>query len=139
MKEIKNTKKSKIIKVAALLGLFLFVFGISYALFTVVLNGTKRNRITTGNLGLTLTDINGNIEPEGLAINLENTVPITDEEGVETEAYQFVVTNTGTIPASYKLHLVDDGVNTLKDEYIKYDLEGIFYLKKSDKLHMRGR
>lgn len=59
MEEIKKNKKKKIIRVAGLLGLFLLVFGVSYALFSVVLNGTKRNKITTGNLDLRLIEVSG--------------------------------------------------------------------------------
>ena len=58
-KENKNIKKNKVLKLTALLGLFLLVFGVSYALFSVVLEGTKKNRITTANFGLILTDKNG--------------------------------------------------------------------------------
>ena len=49
-KENKNIKKNKVLKLTALLGLFLLVFGISYALFSVVLEGTKKNKISTGTL-----------------------------------------------------------------------------------------
>jgi len=56
----KNNKKKQIIKIAGLIGLFLLVFGLSFALFTVTLNGTKKNRITTGTLSLELLDKNGN-------------------------------------------------------------------------------
>ncbi len=136
--EEKKNKKSKIIKGVVLLGVFLLVFGVSYALFSVVLNGTKRNKITTANFGLSLTDINGFEEEEGYGINLENALPITDEEGLKTEAYQFVVTNTGNIPASYKLKLVDDKENTLNDQYIKYNLVEENYLKTKENTHYRG-
>ena len=136
MKEQKNKKnKNKIIKGIALLGLFLLVFGVSYALFSVVLNGTKRNKITTANLELRLTDTNGFEEEEGYGINLENALPISDEEGLKTEPYQFVVTNTGSIPASYTLRLndVEDVTNTLEDQYIKYNLVKKDYLKSYQK------
>ncbi|MGN0973863.1 MAG: leucine-rich repeat protein [Bacilli bacterium] len=134
-KEIKN----KIIKVTALLGLFLLVFGISYALFRVVLSGTKKNRITTANFGLKLSsDLEGNEETEGYAIDLINAVPISDEEGLEQEGYTFVVTNTGIIPASYTLTLEDIATNTLNDAYIKYNLEQTDYLKQSDRSYYKA-
>ena len=95
-KENKNTRKNKIIKVTALLGLFLLVFGISYALFSVVLEGTKKNKISTGTLSLKLTDLEGNDEKnmsEGtMAINLENAYPMSNEEGLEQTSYEFKIT-----------------------------------------------
>ncbi|MGN0973535.1 MAG: hypothetical protein ACI4OT_02200 [Bacilli bacterium] len=123
-KENKSIKRNKILKITALLGLFLLVFGVSYALFKVTLEGTKKNRITTAKFELNLTDTSKNEETEGYAINIEEAVPMTQEEGLETTPYKFVVSNTGTIAASYKLKLEDitDVTNTLQDQYIRYNL-----------------
>ncbi|MGN0973864.1 MAG: hypothetical protein ACI4OT_03910 [Bacilli bacterium] len=118
--------KNKIIKVTALLGLFLLVFGISYALFSVVLTGTKKNKITTGTLSLKLTDLEGNDEkdmPEGImAINLENAYPMTNEEGLELESYEFKVVNDGSIDAYYKLKIEALETTDLPVSTIRYNL-----------------
>ena len=137
MRSIENKdKKKKIIKVLGLVGLFVLVFGLSYALFRVTLTGKKKTRIKTANFGLTLTDINGNEESEGIAVNLENAVPESDEEGLSRDGYKFVVTNTGSIPASYELKLNSTG--TLSEEHIKYALIEKDYLKKSDGNYYMG-
>ena len=133
---MENKKKNRIIKYTFLLGLFLVVLGTSYALFSITLIGKKKTRITTANFGLTLTDINGNEETDGIAVNLENVVPEADEEGLKRDGYKFVVTNTGNIPASYELKLNSTG--TLSEEYIKYALIEKDYLKKSDGTYYNG-
>ena len=48
---IKN-KDKKVIKVIGLFGLFLLVFGLSYSLFQVTLNGIKKVKISSGKLEL---------------------------------------------------------------------------------------
>lgn len=125
MKEKKN-KKSKIIKGMALLGLFLLVFGVSYALFSITLNGTKRNRITTGNLSLVLLNESGNALTDD-TVGLENAVPITNEEGMNTTPYIFTLKNNGTISAEYSIKLEDiplaEGEERLLDNNIKTFLE----------------
>ena len=131
-----NKNIQKVIKYTFLLGLFLVVLGTSYALFTVTLTGRKKARIKTANFGLALTDINGNEETDGIALNLENAIPETDKEGLSRDGYKFVVTNTGNIPASYELKLNSTG--TLSEDYIKYSLIEKDYLKKDDGTYYNG-
>ena len=96
----KKVKKNKILRIAGLVGLFLLVFGISFALFTITLNGTKKNRIATGRLSLRITDRQGHDETEGYAIDLVNAIPTSDEDGIkQNDKYEFNVENDGTIPA----------------------------------------
>lgn len=127
-----NQKKQKVLKICGLVGLFLLVFGVSFALFRVTLNGTKKNRITTANLSLQLLDKNNNPIYEeategtiqtGTAIDLTNAVPMSDAEGLETEAFEFKVKNNGNVPAHYDLKLIDENTTTLDRQYIRYVLE----------------
>ena len=118
----KITLRTKIIQVTALLGLFLLVFGISYALFNVVLNGTKKNKIKTGTLSLKITDLYGNEETEGYGINLNNAYPMTNEEGMKLESYEFKVVNNGTIDAYYKLNIKELTVTDLPAKTVRYNL-----------------
>ncbi|MGN0973745.1 MAG: leucine-rich repeat protein, partial [Bacilli bacterium] len=122
----KVTNKNKILKITALLGLFLLVFGISYALFSVTLSGKKINKITTGKLELELLNESGNTI-EGETIGLENAVPITDEEGNETVPYTFTLKNSGTLDAEYSITLEDLELaadeERLDDKYVKYTLK----------------
>ena len=146
-KKQKNQKKQKVLKLCGLVGLFLLVFGVSFALFRVTLNGTKKNRLTTGRLSLELLDKNDNPIYEeatdgtvqtGTAIDLTNAVPISDEEGMKTEPFEFKIKNNGTIPAHYDLKLIDEESSTLNRQYIKYVLEREDWNKKSDNTMYRG-
>lgn len=131
MNDNKN-KRNKILKIAGLIGLFLLVFGISFALFTVTLNGTKKNRITTGSMSIKLTEMDGTListpgndykTSTSYMINLENQIPISDSEGKEIEGYQYKLVNDGTVDARYKLYLKVPSSVTLDAQYIKFDLE----------------
>ena len=131
MKE--ESKKKKILKVSGLIGLFLLVFGLSYALFTVTLNGTKKVKIKTGKLELQLLDSNNNPiyitdqnNTTSYEINLDNQVPVSDEVGLDTKAFEFKLKNTGNIKASYTIYLDDvaleSGETRIDDQYIRYSL-----------------
>ena len=131
MKE--ESKKKKILKVSGLIGLFVLVFGLSYALFTVTLNGTKKVKISTGRLELQLLDSNNNPiyitnqnNTTSYEINLDNQVPVSDEVGLDSTAFEFKLKNTGNIKASYTIYLDDvaleSGEERIDDEYIRYSL-----------------
>ena len=130
---MKEESKKKILKVSGLIGLFLIVFGLSYALFTVTLNGTKKVKIKTGKLELQLLDSNNNpiyiIDQNSTSsyeINLDNQVPVSDEVGLDSTAFEFKLKNTGNIKASYTIYLDDvaleSGESRIDDEYIRYSL-----------------
>ena len=134
MKEKYN--KRRIIIITATLGLFLLIFGIAYAFFTVTLNGTKKVKITTGTLTLRLLDENNNyiddLNPNadtGYSIELNNTVPITREDALKRNdnIYIFKVKNEGNIKAKYTISLedleLDEGETRLEDQYIGYELK----------------
>ena len=129
----KKDKRKKILKVAGLIGLFLIVFGLSYALFTVTLNGTKKVKISTGRLELQLLDSNNNPiyitdqnNTTSYEINLDNQVPVSDEVGLDTQAFEFKLKNSGSVKASYTIYLDDvaleEGEERLADEYVRYSL-----------------
>ena len=129
----KKDKRNKILKVAGLIGLFLLVFGLSYALFTVTLNGTKKVKIKTGKLELQLLDSNNNPiyitnqnNTTSYEINLDNQVPESDEAGLRTTAFEFKLKNTGNLKASYTIYLDDvaleSGETRIDDQYIRYSL-----------------
>lgn len=119
MKENKSIKKNKILKIAGLFGLFLIIFGISYALFRVTLNGTRRNRIKTGKLDVILT----NEEPAN-GFSLDNATPTKSATAIaDSNAYTFDVVNQGTLGASYEVYFVPDSETTMPDDEIMYYLE----------------
>ena len=128
-----KTKKKKVLKVLGIVGLFVLVLGLSYALFRMTLVGRKKAKITSGILKLELLDENNNnIEKTSdnqyeYEINMENAVPISDEEGLKQKAFKFKVKNSGTLAASYTIYLDDipleEGENRLNDKYVKYSLK----------------
>ena len=126
----KKDKRKKILRVSGLIGLFLLVFGLSYALFTVTLNGTKKVKVKTGKLELQLLDKNNNditdANNAGYVINLDNQVPVDDETGLGTQAFEFKLKNNGSIDARYTVYLDDvaleSGETRLPDSAIRYSL-----------------
>ena len=130
---MENNKKKKLLKISGLIGLFLLIFGLSYALFTVTLNGTKKVKISTGRLELQLLDKNNNpiyITEENnttsYEINLDNQVPVSDEDGMRQEGFIFKLKNTGNISANYTIYLDDveleDGEDRMLDSSLRYSL-----------------
>ena len=55
-----DNRTNKIIKYSFILGLFLVVLGVSYALFSLTLTGKKKTRISTASFKLELLDKNNN-------------------------------------------------------------------------------
>ena len=129
----KKDKRKKILKVSGLIGLFLIVFGLSYALFQITLNGTKKVKIKTGKLELQLLDSNNNPiyitdgnNTTSYEINLDEQVPVSDDVGLNSTAFEFKLKNTGNIKASYTIYLDDvaleSGESRIDDQYIRYSL-----------------
>lgn len=101
-KEIKQEKKKldtygKIAKILLVLVLVVALLGISYAVFKTTARGEKTNELTVGDVGLKIVDENSD------GIILDNTVPITEEEGLKTQAYTFSLQNIGNYTMNYKL------------------------------------
>ncbi len=110
-KVIKLKRKYAIILVVALLGLFGLVMGASYAFFTNTVRG-KEYVVYSGTLAISY-------EKKTNVVNLNNTKPMTNSEGLATTAYSFDVKNTGTIEEKYQVRLEEDTNNTLPLEYVK--------------------
>ncbi len=72
---------------------------------------TNPNKIASTCLDISLTS-------ETDAIKMENTFPITDEEGMKTSPYTFTITNTCNTFLSYEVILGMTNETTLKSEYI---------------------
>ncbi len=111
-----SKKKYIIISVVVILISVLALVGASYALLTISLEGDKEITLKAGILKVDFI--------EGDNINLENTAPMSDKEGLKTTPYTFTVTNTGNIDAYYHVSLEEDSNNTLSNNYIKMRLTG---------------
>lgn len=118
--ELMKTKdrKNKVVLIVLLIALLVVIIGLTYAAFNFAKLGTKDNVITLGTLELTLT--------EGNTINLEDTYPLTDSEGLALDGYDFTLENTGTADVNYAIYLDNVGVSSpdvkLDDKYLKYNL-----------------
>ena len=123
-KSFVEKNKSTLLFVALLL---IVLIGGTYAWFTLTLNGEKTTTIHAGKLSMALDESTSN------GISLLDTYPLTDQEGLDTEAYTFKLTNDGTIANSYTIYLDDVTTNPKKIDttVIKYDLKKTEYTESN--------
>ena len=105
--------KKIIILVILILISILTLIGSSYALLTKTFT-SKKLSVEVGALKVDFT--------EGNAINLDNTKPMSDSDGLNTTPYTFTITNSGTIDSYYTISNEEDTNNTLDTTYLKYKL-----------------
>ena len=86
------------------------LIGSSYALLTKSFKGDKLS-MQVGTLKVDFT--------EGNAINMNNTIPMSDTDGLATTPYTFTITNSGTIDTYYTVSNEEDSSNTLDTTYLK--------------------
>jgi len=79
-------KHIKIISIAAVIVLVVGIISITFAKWSVKSEQKELNTLTTGCLETTIV--------EGESIGLTNLYPVTDEEGMNGEAYTFTLKNT---------------------------------------------
>ena len=106
-------KKRIIILIILILISILTLIGSSYALLTKTFT-SKKLSVEVGTLKVDFT--------EGNAINLDNTKPMSDSDGLNTTPYTFTITNSGTIDSYYTISNEEDTNNTLDTTYLKYKL-----------------
>ena len=113
IKKLKENNKKKMFFM--FLTMFMFL-GISLATlyFVYRYNDERENTIVSG-----LVDID--FQEKGASINLENTVPMTDEAGKKNDPYVFTVENISKIPVNLKIG-IEIGENTIDLSAIKYAL-----------------
>ena len=112
-------KKNKTATIVLVIILIIAIIALSYAAFRFVGEGQKENVVALGNLELTLT--------EGTTINLEDTYPLTNAEGLALDGYSFTLENTGTADVDYVIYLDNVEITSpdvkLDDMYLKYSLD----------------
>ena len=110
-----DKRKKKVLVVLVLIGLFMLI-GTSFALWQITLRQTDENVITTGCFKIDFKDEN--------PINLQEALPITDEDGKKLVPYEFTLTNTCNSYANYQVNLeVLDNTNLENLDYIKVQYE----------------
>ena len=114
----KKDRRSKIMLIIILVALIIIIIALSYAAFSFSRIGSE-NVITLGTLELTLN--------EGNTINLEDTYPLTDSEGLALSGYDFTLENTGTADVDYVIYLDNVAIESpdvkLDDIYLKYSFD----------------
>ncbi len=110
----KTKKKYVILVVVTIVISIVALFGASYALLTMTLEGDKKITLTAGILKVDFTD--------GNYINLDNAAPVSDAKGQKMTPYTFTITNTGNINAYYHVSLEEEVTNTLTNNYLKMRL-----------------
>lgn len=100
-------KKSKKKYWMVLVIIFLVAFIVaSYAVFSYFKSSVGENVLKTGTLVLELDE---------KALNLIDTVPLSDQDAVNAPAYEFSIKNTGTETAKYQIYISDDEVKYQND------------------------
>ena len=112
---MEKTNQKKYILGILLIGAFLLVTGVTYALWQINLQQESTNVITTGCFRIEFEDEN--------PINLGSAYPILDEEASNLTPYTFTLTNTCDTLVSYQVNLEILNTTTLeKLEYIDINL-----------------
>lgn len=91
-------KSKKIWIIGGLVLCLVAVIGITFAFFSTGGTQGTANTFTSGCLNIELTDASA-------SINLTNTYPISDVEGVDSTSYDFTVRNTCDTSTNYSINL----------------------------------
>ncbi len=88
------------------------IIGSSYAVFTMLVTGNKGHSVMAGTFKVEFE--------ESETIQLLNTYPMSDTEGLNQKGYTFTITNVGTVEALYRVRMVEDQTNTLGTDFIQF-------------------
>ena len=103
---MKNQNKKGMMAVVAL-AVVLVTVAATYAFITFVIEGTKTNTITGGNLVVSLDEsANG----DGDVISISNAFPVSDAVGKQSTAYKFSLVNESVKDVNYTVSLVPQAV-----------------------------
>ena len=110
-------KSKKIWIIGGLVLCLVAVIGITFAFFSTGGTQETANTFTSGCLNIELTDASA-------SINLTNTYPISDVEGVDSTSYDFTIRNTCDTSTNYSINLesLNQVANSLNADYIKVSL-----------------
>ena len=110
-------KSKKIWIIVGLVLCLVAVIGITFAFFSTGGTQDTANTFTSGCLNIELTDASA-------SINLTNTYPISDVEGVNSTSYDFTIRNTCDTATNYSINLesLNEVANSLNADYIKVSL-----------------
>lgn len=117
---MKKNKFNIIACLVLLISIICMFCGISLAIFSYFGDGMTNNVIQTGKVVFSYSDANGG----GNGINIENAIPISDEQGKilsgEGEYFDFSVSaSTSNTDLTYEITVLKDNLSTLPDQYVK--------------------
>ena len=107
--------KKIIVLIVLILISIIALIGSSYALLTKSFKSEKLS-MQVGTLKVDFT--------EGNTITMNNAIPMTDENGMNTTPYTFTITNSGDVDAYYTVSNEEELANTLDTNYLKMRLTG---------------
>ena len=117
MKE--KEKKQRKWPIVALFLILLLLIGSTFAWFSMQLKGENVNVLKAGTLSLILDETTSD------GILLENAIPMSYQQGIETTEYTFTLKNEG-VNSDYTIYLDDealeDGQERIEDSKIRYIL-----------------
>ena len=111
------SKKSKIL--LCVIGIFLvtsILIGISYAYYIFSVSQSGSNVVRTDCFEITYTD--------GNAINLTNTIPLTDKEARELDPYTFTIKNICNQAVDYSVNIETLNTSTMDLDAVAAKLDG---------------
>lgn len=110
------TDKRVLMTVLSIILVLVVMSSTTYALFFKVHTMENTESYTAGILEITVE--------EGTALTLNNSLPITDEEGASLTPYTFKVTNTGNLAYTFDLKILSTTTsNQINPAYIKVKLD----------------
>lgn len=113
-------KKAIIIGVVLLAISFIFIAlsNSTYALFSNDAYGANTNQYTTGMLSIEASSKSENI-------TLDNVLPMSDEEGLKTNPYVFIIKNIGNLDYLFDVKLLStgDSSTSFSSQYIKLQID----------------
>ena len=116
VKDKKNYTRDILFSFIGLATLVVLVFGVSYAVWSNSITGTKINTLTSGYLSFNYT------ESDSSVINIDKALPVSDEVGKKisnsNEYFLFTVSNNFEESINYEI-LLEPLVNNLDNKYIK--------------------
>ena len=111
----KNKKKKQIILIILTIILSLGIT-LGAVNFIYYFNDQRENSISTALITLNYTDKTGG------NINLENTLPVIDQIGIENTPYEFSVTNTSKVPINVNFQIIENEETTIPLGAVRYAL-----------------
>ena len=109
---MKNNKK--VIIIGSILVIALLI-GITYAYYMFGISQNGSNIVKTDCFEFKIEGKN--------EINLQNTIPMNDEESSELTPYEFTIKNKCSLAADYQLNIEVSNTSTLDTAYVRYSID----------------